>query len=133
MATTGFLDPVVLALLNRISPSGTLAQVAAGNPELDALQQQADGLERAALALREPSLVEALEDDFAAYVVPALVTASVPLEAWAIPILSALVSGPFTGIVSAGLIFACHVAILALQGWSAKRLAAEKAKFGGIS
>jgi hypothetical protein len=130
--TTALLDPVVSALLATLSPSGTLTSLA-GNPELDALQGEADALQRSARALLEPSLVDALEDDFAAYVVPGIAGVAPPLEAWAIPILSALVSGPFAGLVSAGLLFACHVALFALQGWAAKRIAAEKAEFGGTS
>jgi hypothetical protein len=113
-------ERIAKAVLAELSPSGALAEVAETNYELDRLLDHFDEDELAIQHLKEPSLVERLEDDFAKCV-PALADAAQPLEAWAIPLLSALV-GPAAPIMSLGLTVACKVAIAALKLWAAKRL-----------
>jgi hypothetical protein len=117
------LDSVATSLLERLSPSGALLEVAKGNPELDAILDHFDADEQALAKLNEPSLLERLEDDFAKCV-PALADAAVPLEAWAIPLLSAL-AGPCAPLLSFGLTVACKLALLALKAWAEKRLKAK--------
>jgi len=113
------LDAVAVPLLATLSPSGTLSAIAETNHELDTILDHFDADELAIAHLAEPSLVERLEDDFARCV-PALADAAVPLEAWAIPLLSTLV-GPCAPVLSFGLTVACKVALAALKAWAAKR------------
>lgn len=115
------LDAPVLALLNQLSPSGALQEIVDGNPELDRLIAKAEADERALEHLSDPSLVDRLENDFASCV-PALADAAVPLENWAIPLLSAL-AGPCAPLLSFGLTIAVKVALTALKSWAARRLA----------
>ena len=116
--------PVALALLSRLSPSGTLAAIATSNTDLDAELDAFDAHEAALRKLQEPGLIDRLETDFA-LCVPALADAAVPLEAWAIPLLSALV-GPCAPLLSFGLTLACKIAIAALRSWASRRIANQK-------
>lgn len=117
------LDPLAKGLLEKLSPSGALVAVAERNYELDKLIDRFDQDEIAIRHLGEDSLVARLEDDFARCV-PALADAAVPLESWAIPLLSAL-AGPCAPLLSFGMTVACKLAILALQAWAKKRLAGK--------
>jgi hypothetical protein len=118
--SAGTIDDVAIAILQKLSPSGALEDIASANPELDALLRDFDAEELAIQKLTEKTLVDRLEDDFARCV-PAIVDAAVPLEAWAIPLLSAL-AGPCAPLLSMGLATACKVALLALTAWSKKRI-----------
>ncbi len=118
------LDSVARELLLKLSPSGALLQVSEKNYELDRLLDHFDADEQAIRALSEPSLVERLENDFAACV-PALEDAAGPVLTWAIPLLASLVAPPLSIAVSFGLQVACRVALAALKAWAAKRAAAQ--------
>ena len=120
------LDPIAGALLDKLSPSGALAEVAAShaNAALEAEFARFDAIDAAVQRhLAVPGLVARLEDDFASCV-PAISDAAVPLAAWAIPLLSAL-AGPAAPLLSFGLQVAVKLALAALVGW-AKRRAAPK-------
>jgi hypothetical protein len=113
-------EKIATSILRELSPSGALIEVAEKNYDLDRLLDHFDEDELAIQRLAEPSLLDRLEDDFARCV-PTLADAAVPLEAWAIPLLSALV-GPAAPILSFGLTVACKVAIAGLKMWAEKRL-----------
>lgn len=117
------------ALLSYVSPSGTLTAIAeapASNDELERELDHFDADERAVADLEKPSLATRLEDDFA-LAAPAIADAFVPLENWAIPLLSAL-AGPCAPLLSFALLLACKIALLALTRWAAKRTAARAAR-----
>ena len=117
------LDTVAVAVLNAVSPSGALADVAV-SAQIDHDQAAFDVAKRAYDLAQEPTLSARLEDDFAACV-PALADAAVPLESWAIPLLSAL-AGPCAPVLSLGLTVACKVALAALTSWAQKRAVKPK-------
>lgn len=114
------LDSVATALLTQLSPSGALIEVAETNYALDRLLDHFDEDELAIQHLRDPGLVARLEDDFAR-IVPTLAAAAVPLEQWAIPLLSTL-AGACAPVLSLGLTVACKVAVSALEAWAKKRV-----------
>lgn len=107
-------------LLDLLSPSGTLREIADTNDDLDKCLGQIDAEEQALAHARNPSIVSRLEDDLARCA-PALSDAAVPLEAWLIPLLSAL-AGPAAPFLSFGLSVACKVALAVFSAWARKRL-----------
>ncbi len=122
------LSAEAAGVLRKLSPA--LLEVAAkydtpsANPALDAELDGIDADEAALQHLEDASLAHRLEEDFAAYGVPLIDGIAPPLEAWAIPLLSAF-AGPGAFFVSTGLTIACKLAVLALDRWKAKHDAAK--------
>jgi hypothetical protein len=109
--------------LAKLSPSGLLAELAAradASRQLDELTAEFEADEKALAYLDQEGLLDRLEDGFA-LLVPTLADGAVPLEAWAIPLLSAL-AGPGAPFLSFGLTIACKIALAALKAWAAKRV-----------
>ena len=113
------LDGVALALLDALSPSGALREVASGNAQVDALLAEIDADEEAIRRLQDRSLVTRLEDDFAR-AVPEIEVVVPQAETYLLPLLTAVPGAP---LVSLGVQLAVKVALLALDAWSKRRLA----------
>lgn len=114
--------------LQALSPSGLLLGLAGRADllsKLDGLSAEIDADLEALKHLDQESLVSRLEDDFAR-AAPTLAELAVPLENWAIPLLSQL-AGPGAPLLSIGLLIACKVALAVLARWAAKRTAAAQA------